>query len=228
MKLRKNIVCLALVTASAMAAGVGGARAESGSIDAKATAVAKSLAVVEYTARNENVSREESGQGIVVEKEKGGEGIILVSGAMFPDSLPKEWVKDIKVRLPSKDFAGVSAKLLGRTQDRLFAFLKTDEPIDAAVFTPGDTAPSTLGQEVYAVALLGKSGGYGTYVGVARVKSLLDLTHHMASTDSFGLTKGLSPVFDIQSGNFTGITYPAAGRDDADARQERGAAGAAD
>jgi S1-C subfamily serine protease len=169
------------------------------------------LVVVEYTARNENVSREESGQGVVVEKEKNGDGIILVSGSLFPDSLPKEWVKDIKVRLASKDFASVPAKLLGRTQDRLFAFLKTDEAIDATVFAPGEKAPTTLGQEVYSVALLGKNGGYATYVGVSRVKSLLDLTHHMASTDSFGLTKGMSPVFDSASGDFTGITYPALG-----------------
>jgi hypothetical protein len=208
MRLRKNAIGAALVMASVVAAG-GSARAEA--VDAKAKAVAKSLTVVEYTARNENVSREESGQGIVVAQEKGGEGIILVSGSLFPDTLPKEWVKDIKVRLPSKDFAGVPAKLLGRTRDRLFAFLRTEEPIDAAVFTPGDTLPTTLGEEVYAVALLSKSGGYGTYVGVSRVKSVLNLTHRMVSTDSFGLTKGMSPVFDMQSGNFVGFTYPALG-----------------
>jgi hypothetical protein len=207
MRLNKNNVCIALMMASAMAAG---ARADV-NVDDKAKEIAKSLAVVEYTAHNENVSREESAQGIVVAKDKGGKGVILVSGSLFPESLPKEWIKDIKVRLPSKDFASVPAKFLGRTQDRLFAFVKTDEAIDAPVFTPKDMTPSTLGQEVFSVALLGKSGGYATYVGVTRVKSLLDLTHHMVSTDSFGLSKGMSPVFDMKSGGFVGLTYPALG-----------------
>src|ERR1700743_197067 len=102
-------------------------------ISAKAAEVTKSLVSVEYTARNENISREESGQGILIHKD----GIILVSGSLFSESIPQEWVKDLKVRLPLKNFTSVSATLLGRTRDRLFAFLKTEKPIDAPVFTPG-------------------------------------------------------------------------------------------
>ncbi len=98
------------------------------------------------------------------------------------------------------------AKLLGRTQNREFAFLKTEKPIDAPVFTPGETVPTTLGQEVFSISLLGKSSGYATCIGRTCVKAMLDLMHPLANTDSFGLTCGNSPVFDFQSGKFVGIT----------------------
>src|SRR5271154_6217708 len=88
-------------------------------ISAKAAEVTKSLVAVEYTARNENVSREENGQGILIDKS----GVILVSGSFISEIIPKEWIKDLKVRLPLKDFTSVPATFLGRTQDRLFAFL---------------------------------------------------------------------------------------------------------
>lgn len=176
-------------------------------IDAKAKDVTKSLVAVEYTLRNENASHEEAGQGILIQKD----GIILISGSLMAESYPKEWIKDIKVRLPWKNFTGVSAKFLGRTRDRLFAFLKTEKPIDGDVFNPGEIAPSTLGQEVFSVALLSKAGGYDTYVGTTRVKGMIHLSHLFANTDSFGLTRGMSPVYDLKTGNVVGITTPALG-----------------
>ncbi len=179
-------------------------------IPAKADDVTKSLVAVEYTARNENVSREESGQGILVKSDSSG-SVILVAGSLISENLPKEWIKDLKVRQPLKNFTSVDAKFLGRTQDRLFAFLKTTKPIEAPVFEAGELAPSSLGEEVFSIAILGKSGGYQTYTGVTRVKALLDLTHIMANTQSFGLSRGTSPVYDLHSGNLVGITLPALG-----------------
>jgi len=202
---KATIAVLAAVLACAPAPHV--ARADVVDISSIATDVTKSLVAVEYTARNENASREENGQGILIDKN----GIILVSGNLISESIPKEWVKDLKVRLPLKDFTSVPATFLGRTRDRLFAFLKTDKPIDAPVFTPGEIDNTALGQEVFAVAILSKSGGYQTYVGATRVKAILDLTHTMVNTQSFGLTRGTSPVFDLHSGNLIGITLPSLG-----------------
>lgn len=184
----------------------GTVRADS-DIDAKAKDVARSLVSVEFTIHNENISREESAQGIVIHKD----GIILISGSTIPESLPKEWIKDLKVRLPSKNFTSVPVTFLGRTQDRQFAFLKTEKPIDAPVFSPGDTVPTVLGQEVFSIAMLGKSSGYPTAVGRTVVKSMLDVMHPLANTGSFGLTCGNSPVFDFQSGKFVGMTIPSSG-----------------
>jgi hypothetical protein len=203
MQFHKSAAVLALI-ASLAGATSAFARPD---IDAKAKEVARSILIVEYTMRNENASRQESGQGLLIHKD----GIVLVSGGLLPESFPKDWVKDLKVRLPLKDFTSMPAKLLGRTQDRLFAFLKLEKPIDAPVFEPGEIVPAKMGQEVFSVAILGKSSGYPTYVGMSQVRTVMDLTHTIASTSTFGLTRGMSPVFDTETGKLTGITLPSLG-----------------
>lgn len=194
-------VLLAALAAPSIAA------AQSADIAAKTEQVVKSLVIVDFTLRNENSSREDSGQGIVISRD----GVILISGSLISEGFPKEWVHDIKIRLPGKNFEAFPAKLLGRTRNRLFAFLKTERPIDAVPFAPGPVAETRLGQSIFAVAMLGKSGGYQTYVGRSEVRAILELSHTLGNTASFGLTRGTSPVFDVASGNFVGITYPALG-----------------
>jgi len=216
MHLMKKSAAFALIAAG-LTAGV--ARAADVDVDAKAKQVAKSLLVVEYTLRNENYSQQQSGQGLLISKD-----VVLISGGLIPDGLPKVWMKDLKVRLPLKDFTSVPAKFLGRTKNRLFGFIKLEKSIEAPVFEPGDIGPSKLGQDVFAVGLMGKASGYATYVGISQVRTLMDLTHSVASTGTFGLTKGLSPVFDLHTGNLTGITLPSLGegmvmRDGAGARR---------
>jgi len=174
-------------------------------IDAKAQEVAKSLVIVEYTLRNENVAREESGQGILIH----ADGVILISGSLINESIPRDYIKDIKVRLPQKNFASIPVKFLGRTQDRVFAFLKADKPLDGvAVLDTSHTADTKLGRDVFSVGRLSKSGGYEPYVGVSANKALITVTHKLAGTGSFGLTRANSPVYDRQSGELIGFTYP--------------------
>jgi serine protease Do len=199
---RKHVLAFLLAALSPAVA-----LAQSADIAAKTDAVVKSLVVVEFTLRNENSSREDAGQGIVLSKE----GVILISGSLINEAYPKEWIHDIKIRLPGKNFESVPAKMLGRTRNRLFAYLKADKPIDAAPFDPSTMADPKLGQTVFSIAMLSKAGGYQTYIGRSEVRALLELTHTLASTASFGLTKGTSPVFDATSGNFVGITVPAMG-----------------
>jgi serine protease Do len=176
-------------------------------IDAKARDAAKSLVIVDFTLRNENSSRTDSGQGILLSKD----GVILVSGALISESLPKEWISEIKVRLPSDNFAAVPAKILGRTRNRLFAYLKTGKPLEGVPFASGDTTDVKLGQQVFSVSISGSAGGYTTYTGRSDVRAMLDLTHTLANTASFGLTRGTSPVFDLATGKFAGITLPSLG-----------------
>jgi serine protease Do len=192
-----------------LAAGLLGARPSRAAVDldAKAAEVVKSMVVVEYTLRNENASQEQTGLGLVI----GKGGVILIAGSLFPENLPHEWVRDVKVRLPGKNFSSVPAKLLGRTRDRLFAFLKTNDPIDAPIFDPGEMADATLGEQVFSPSMAGKTGGYETMIGVSRVKASLHLTHTVMGTDSFGLTRGTAPVFDLDSGKVVGISMPSAG-----------------
>ncbi|MCL2645739.1 MAG: PDZ domain-containing protein [Phycisphaerales bacterium] len=180
------------------------ARADTVDLDAKARDIAKSLAIVEFTLQDENQSSEGSGQGIVISKD----GVILISGELISENTPKDWVKEIKIRLPSKNFANpIPATFLGRTRNGLFAFLKANEPIDAPVFTPPSDMPTPkLGEEIFAVGLMGKGGSYAPSVGVSRVKTILRLRRSAACAGSFNLTCANSPVFDAQTGAFLGIT----------------------
>jgi serine protease Do len=176
-------------------------------IDAKARATAQSLVIVDFTLRNENSSRTDSGQGILLSKD----GVIAISGALISESLPKEWISEIKVRLPADNFAAVPAKILGRTRNRLFTYLKTDKPVDGIPFVPGDTTDVKIGQQVFSVSISSSAGGYTTFTGKSDIRAILELTHTLANTASFGLSRGTSPVFDAISGKFVGITLPSLG-----------------
>lgn len=175
--------------------------------DAKARDVAKSLVIVDFTLRNENSSRQDSGQGILLSQD----GVILVPGTLISEQIPKEWISEIKVRLPSKNFQSTPAKLLGRTRNRLFAYLKTEKPVEAPPFAPGEGKEVKLGQPVFSVAIAGESGGYITYIGKSEIRTVINLSHTLANTASFGLTRGNSPVFDSVNGNFVGLTFPSLG-----------------
>jgi serine protease Do len=176
-------------------------------MDAQAKTAAKSLVIVDYTLRNENSSAENSGQGIVLSKD----GVILIAGRLISENLPKEWITEIKVRVPGKNFESVPAKLLGRTRNRLFAYLKTEAPIDATPFSMGDTKELSLGQEVFGVAISKSASGYTTYIGKSDLRAIVELTHTIGNTASFGLTRGNSPVYDAATGAFVGLTIPAVG-----------------
>src|SRR6185436_12119836 len=122
----RSVVSLLAISACAAALSVPTpARAEV-DFDAKAKAVAQSLVIVDFTLRNENSSREDSGQGILLNKD----GVILISNALISENLPKEWITEIKVRLPGKNFEGIPAKILGRTRNRLYTYLKTEKPVE--------------------------------------------------------------------------------------------------
>jgi serine protease Do len=176
-------------------------------IDARARATAQSLVIVDFTLHNENSSRTDSGQGILLSKE----GVVMISGALISESLPREWITEIKVRLPADNFAAVPAKFLGRTRNRLFAYLKTEKPVNGVPFVPGEMTDIKLGQQVFSVAVSGSAGGYSTFTGKSDVRAILELTHTLGNTATFGLTRGTSPVFDAASGGFAGITVPSLG-----------------
>jgi serine protease Do len=210
---------LAISASAAALSMTSPARAEV-DFDAKAKAVAQSLVIVDFTLRNENSSREDSGQGILLNKD----GVILISNSLISESLPKEWLTEIKVRLPNKNFAAQPAKFLGRTRDRLFAYLKTEQPVDATPFDPGQTSDIKLGEQIFSVSVSGQAGGYSTFIGRSDIRVLLDLNRQLGGTASFGLTRGNSPVYDVNTGNFVGITIPSPGdsmvlRDGAGARR---------
>jgi S1-C subfamily serine protease len=174
---------------------------------AKTDDLVKSLVIVDFTLRNENSSREDSGQGLVLTKD----GVILIAGNLISEAYPKEWITDIKVRVPAKNFEAVPATMLGRTRNRVFAYLKTEKPIDATPFTLAASSEPKLGEQVFSASIMGKGGGYATYLGRSEVRTILDVSHTLVSTASFGLTRGTSPVLDVNNGNFVGLTVPSLG-----------------
>jgi len=205
---RRNTVsplALAVLAGGLLLSSVTGARADAVDVDKLSTETAKSLVLVEYTYRNENASREESGQGIVLSKD----GVVLISGGLIPESAPKDYIKGIKIRLPGKPVGTIPAEFLGRTVDRIFAYVKAEKPLNVPPLNIGQTGPVKLGQQVMSVALLGKGGGFEPYVGVSTIKAVMHMTHDMAITQTFGLTRATSPVFDVTTGALVGVTYPA-------------------
>ncbi len=203
---RSSCVALSLVGALFLAALSPVVRAAETTTDLAALTqkATKSIVLVEYTWRNENVSREEHGQGLVLDKE----GLILIPGSLIPEQLPSEYLKAIKIRVPADHFSPVKATLLGRTTNRLFAYLKTEKPIDAEPIDLSSTGNPVLGEQIAAVARMQKSGGYGPFVGVAHVRAVYPLIRDVYVTDSFGLTRAGSPVYDTATGKFVGIVLP--------------------
>lgn len=193
----------ALLAACILSASAATTRAET-DLSALTDKTARSIVLVEYTWRNENASREEHGQGLVLNKD----GLILIPGSLIPEQLPHEYVKEIKIRVASGDFSTVNATLLGRTTNRLFAYLKADKPIDADPIDLSSAGNPKLGEEIAAVARMQKQAGYGPFIGVARVRGRYPLIRDVFITDSFGLTRAGSPVFDVQSGKFVGLVLP--------------------
>lgn len=169
--------------------------------------ISASLVLVEVTLRNENGSREEAGQGILLNDQ----GVILVSGGLLPEIVPLDFIKDIKVRAPGGKFQSVPAKILGRSHDRLFIFLKADKPIAGTPLDLSRTAKPDLGTKLLAVGLMGKDAGYGTYVGEGSVKARLHMQHELVISNSFSLTRSNSPVFDLNTGALLGLTIPSQG-----------------
>lgn len=180
----------------------------------------KSLVFVEYTIRNDNNSREEVGQGIVLSKD----GVVIIPGALIPESLPREWMKDLKIRTLGRLYPAVPARFLGRTANRMFAYVQVEPAKDAAPATSpatqavaafdtppldlSDATTTEIGREVVAVARYDKTGGYEPYVGISKIRAVLHFTHEAMLGQSFGFTKANSPVFDTATGKLVGITLP--------------------
>jgi S1-C subfamily serine protease len=199
---------IALLTLPLLAAA---ARAEeTPDLAALAPQVAKSLVLVEYTFKNENGSQEEFGQGIVLNKE----GTVLISGSFIPEAIPPAWIMRLKIRVPAQHFQTVPAMFLGRTQDRLFAFIKAEKPLAAEPLDLTKTAPTKLGQTVYSVGIQPKEGAYENCAAINHVKAVFHTSHSMAATETYGLTRVNSPVFDAATNALVGITFAAPRRDE--------------
>jgi S1-C subfamily serine protease len=175
-------------------------------IDAAAKTVQKSLVLVEWSYVDENTTSERAGQGIVVSKDT-----VIVWGNLISENTPKEYVKRIEIRLPGKNFDTVKGTLLGRTQNRLFAYIRADKPLDAPPLDLTSTGTTKLGSRVFSVGMLDRDGGYNTTVGTTEVQSMQKKAFTLVEGNLFSLARGNSPVFDVTTGAIIGITAPPQG-----------------
>ena len=195
--------------ACAAAVGMSGLSARADvDLDAKAKAVAKSLVIVDFTLRNENSSREDSGQGILLSKE----GIVLIAGSLINEGYPKEWISERSKRPAGQISLPFPPPCLGVSAQPPVRLSENREAGRCASLRSGRYGRcQASASSVFGVAILGKSGGYETYIGKSEVRAVVELYHTLGSTASFGLTRGTSPVYDVATGAFVGITVPSMG-----------------
>ncbi len=165
--------------------------------------VARSLVFVQYTAKDEfNKSTKVDGQGLVLNKQ----GVVLVSGTLFPPILPLSYIHDLKICIPGGKLKKVDATYLGRTVSGLFCYIKANKPLKVVLFSPAAHADIYLGEKVISVGLLPKTEAYRPYIGINRIKAITLDEHRLALTDVFGLTRATSPVYDFHTGKLVGMT----------------------
>lgn len=199
----------------AVLASVGGglmparlAQADDGvSVSGTVQQAVKSLVSVEYTFRTENNSSQEGGQGIVISID----GLVLMPGTLFPENVPQSYIKDLKIRASSKNYSAVSATFLGRSPGGLFAFIKAEKPLGMDALDLSKTATAKLGDGVFGAGILSKSGNYEPYTNINTIRAILPAVHDLYCTQTFGLTRTNSPVFDLKTGALVGVTVPPLG-----------------
>ena len=125
--------------------------------------VTPSLVAVQYTFTGETVQQDVIVPGIVVNDQ----GLVMIPLAAVSDALPDEQLKKFKIIIPRKDVDNeeVEAEFEGRDERCGMAFVKA-KPAESDKakhsWTPihFESAPSQVGDSVYSVGMLGKTGGY--------------------------------------------------------------------
>ncbi len=132
--------------------------------------VAPAMVAVQFTWDSERGRQDLVGIGIVCD----AAGTILLPLVMANPGLPDDQMKDWKVYIPreGKDPDEVPATFLGRDERNGVAFVRTTENKNRPFVTFTDL-PTDVGQTVYSVGVLPKSGGYRPYLTTAMISARL-------------------------------------------------------
>ncbi len=170
--------------------------------------VAQSLVWVKYTAENEfKKSTKLRAQGIILNKQ----GVVMVTSALFPASLPLSYFHHLKIKLPFGRMKTIPATYLGRSPDGVMCYVKALNPLNLPPLAIKHPAEVHLGERVYSIGRLNKNLAYKPYIGINRVKILVRQVRWAAGVEVFGLTDATSPVYALRTGDFAGITIPSTG-----------------
>jgi S1-C subfamily serine protease len=171
--------------------------------------VSPSLVAVKYTFTGETVQQDVVVPGIVINDH----GLVMISLAAVNEMIPDEQLKHFKIIIPQKDADNleIDADFQGRDERSMLAFVKA-KPI--APTTSPTTVPTTpavtwaplqfvqslpkIGETVYSIGMLPKSGGYHTFLTRSVVSSYLRGPVKQVMVSGGGLASPGAPVFNAQ------------------------------
>ncbi len=199
-----------LFTAAALAIAVSGHVPTLSAADAPATSagespraiyerVTPSLVAVKYTFTGETIQRDIIVPGIVVNDQ----GLVMISLAAVNEGLPDEQLKKFKIIIPRQDVDNeeVDAEFQGRDERCEMAFVKakvSDSDKTKRVWTPVhfDSIPAQVGDTVYSIGMLPKSGGYHSILAPSTVSANLRGPIKQVMVAGGGLASPGAPVFN--------------------------------
>jgi serine protease Do len=166
--------------------------------------VTPSLVAVQYTLDTELGRRDLIFPGVVV----GADGLVMIPLAAVSEQFPDSQLKDFKIIVPKHDADAqeLDAIFQGRDERSSIAFVKTKEP---QKWTPiaFKSATPKIGDTIFSVGLLPKTGGYRSYLMRAMVSSRLRGDTLQILVGDGGLATAGSPVFNAQGQAIGFVNY---------------------
>ncbi len=173
--------------------------------------VTPSLVAVKFTYVGETLTHDFTTPGIVVSDD----GLVMVPLAAVQEAFPDEQIKKFKIIIPRLDADNdeVEAVFQGRDERSEMAFIKAKsdseksttqpttaatQPVVARKWTPikFEDAPSKVGDTVYSVGMLSKSGGFNTFLNRSLVSANLRGPVKQVMVAGGGLASPGAPVFN--------------------------------
>ena len=178
--------------------------------------VSPSLVAVKFTYVGETLTHEFIVPGIVISDD----GLVMVSLVSVSDAFPDDQIKKFKIIIPRLDAENdeVDAVFQGRDERSEMAFVKAnpaaattqsttaqstaapDVSTAARKWTPVhfESTPTKIGETIYSVGMLGKTGGYHTFLTRSLASALLRGPVKQVMVTGGGLSSPGAPVFNSE------------------------------
>ncbi len=200
--------------------------------------VSPSLVAVKFTYVGETLTHEFIVPGIVVSDD----GLVMISLAAVSEAFPDDQIKKFKIVVPQKnaDDVEIDAEFQGRDERADMAFVKAKPPAPATQpatarstgasttlekWTPihFDQVSSKVGDTIYSVGMLGKTGGYHTFLTKSLVSANLRGPVKQVMVSGGGLSSPGAPVFNSEGKaiGIVGLQAPAELSLDDEVRDQR-------
>lgn len=186
-KIILSILSLALLCGSASADAIS---------DAAAVVLERNMpamAVIRYTLQNEEGQQQPMEiLGMCVDSDR---GVFMAVGVS--NRLPRTYLRDFRIALPSQGGQEVSATFLGLDDETGVAFLTSDQLRGTPAVTFGESERLALGQVVFGLSMLPEMTGYSPRLAPARICATTRIpgAMYVVTGGQLSMTPG-APVFD--------------------------------